>query len=67
MQVPQSRKAQQELIVENYTELARKFTELHMKMNSLQQQVKSQKDLQIQVEQTVTRAVKAALPELVKN
>jgi len=35
--VPQTRKAQQEMIIENYQELTRKFTELHMKMNSLQQ------------------------------
>ena len=55
------------MIIENYMELNRKFTELHMKMNSLQQQVKAQKDLQIQVEQTVTKAVKQALPEIVKK
>ena len=36
-------------------------------MNSLQQQVKAQKDLTIQIEQTVTRAVKTALPEIVKK
>lgn len=36
-------------------------------MNSLQQQVKAQKDLQIQVEQTIAKAVKTALPEIVKK
>ena len=35
VQVPQSKKAQQEMIIENYMELNKKFTELHMKMNSL--------------------------------
>ena len=48
--MPQTRKAQQDMIIDNYMELNKKFTELHMKMNSLQQQVKAQKDLQIQVE-----------------
>lgn len=38
-----------------------------MKMNSLQQQVKAQKDLQIQVEQTISKAVKTALPDIVKK
>ena len=38
-----------------------------MKMNSLQQQVKAQKDLQIQVEQTIAKAVKTALPEIIKK
>ena len=38
-----------------------------MKMNSLQQQVKAQKDLQIQVEQTISKAIKTALPELIKK
>ena len=36
VQVPPTRKAQQDLIIENYVELNKKFTELHMKMNSLQ-------------------------------
>jgi hypothetical protein len=65
--VPQTRKGQQELLIENFQELTKKFTELHMKMNSLQQQVKSQKDLQIAIEQTVTKAVKQAMPEMVKK
>ena len=65
--MPLSKKAQQDAIIDNYMELNKKFTELHMKMNSLQQQVKAQKDLQIQVEQTVTKAVKQALPEIVKK
>ena len=36
-------------------------------MNSLNQQVKAQKELQVQVEQTITKAVKTALPEIVKK
>lgn len=54
-------------MLDNFAELAKKFTDLHMKLNSLQQQVKSQKDLQIAVEQTVSKAVKQALPEMVKK
>ena len=65
--VPPTKKQQQEQIIENYQELNKKFSELHMKMNSLQQQVKAQKDLQCQVEQTIAKAVKTALPEIVKK
>ena len=65
--VPPTKKQQQEQIIENYQELNKKFSELHMKMNSLQQQVKAQKDLQCQVEQTIAKAVKMALPEIVKK
>ena len=33
--VPSTKKQQQDAIIENYQELNKKFTELHMKMNSL--------------------------------
>jgi len=65
--VPPTRKAQQELLLDSFQELTKKFTDLHMKLNSLQQQVKSQKDLQIAIEQTVAKAVKQAMPDMIKK
>jgi hypothetical protein len=35
--VPPTRKAQQELLLDSFQELTKKFTDLHMKLNSLQQ------------------------------
>ncbi len=65
--MPPTRKAQQELLLDSFQELTKKFTDLHMKLNSLQQQVKSQKDLQIAIEQTVAKAVKQAMPDMIKK
>lgn len=65
--MPSARKGQQDLLIENYQELNKKYADLHIKLNQLHQQVQSQKDIQVQVEATITKAIRTALPELVKK
>lgn len=65
--LPSARKGQQDLLIENYQELNKKYADLHIKLNQLHQQVQSQKDIQVQVEATITKAIRTALPELVKK
>eukprot|EP00347_Sterkiella_histriomuscorum_P006837 403351243 len=60
-------KNSQELMIENYKELTRKYQELAQKLSQMQRQVQNQSNQQIEIDKSIQKNIKTCLPGIIEQ